>query len=178
VDWNIGPESQAVRPLHFTMLVERAAVPVVQVPSLTPHDRRSRAEHWLAFFWAMVPIGVKFCGRGDTRRAVKQLDLQITAYIALWRLTSSADARLPPHSANPILEPALQERIPAIGPMITPVSVLAAMQALAVRVKELHPALASLGVAVSDELIEQVADLADLAARELSRGAVPTLKYR
>jgi hypothetical protein len=52
------------------------------------------------------------------------------------------------------------------------------MQALAERVKELHPALASLGVAVSDELIEQVADLADLAARELSRGAVPTLKYR
>jgi len=63
VDWNIGPESRAIRPLNFRMLVEHAHVPIVQVPPLSPPDRRARAEHWLTFFWAMAPIGIKLCGR-------------------------------------------------------------------------------------------------------------------
>jgi predicted nucleotidyltransferase len=178
VDWNIGPESQAVRPLNFKMLVQRADVPVFRTVALPPDARRARAQHWITFFWAMLPIGIKLCGRRDTRRAVNQLNLQTMAYIALWRLASGPDASEVPNTANPVLEPELQASIPLIGPTITTESVLSAMSILADRVRELHPTLHQLGVFVPDDFTTQITELRGLAGQVLSVDSSRPLRYR
>lgn len=178
VDWNIGPESQAVRPLNFKMLIERASLPVFRAAPLTLDNRRDRAQHWATFFWAMAPIGIKLCGRRDTRRAVKQLDLQTTAYIALWRLTFNPGSGMVPNAANPIFEPELQAAIPLVSPTITPETVLAAMAALADRVRELHPTLGRLGVSVPEDIARQIGEFNDLAAQVLSEDGDGPVRYR
>jgi hypothetical protein len=159
------------------MLVERAQLPVYHMTPLSLDDRRTRAHHWLTFFWAMVPIGIKLCGRRETRRAVKQLDLQTTAYIALWRLAGATSGEVP-NAANPSLEPQLQASIPLVGPTITPETVLAAMGTLADRVRELHPTLDRLGVSVPDEMATQVTEFHDLAIQVLAHDPHRPLRYR
>jgi len=109
---------------------------------------------------------------------VKQLDLQISAYIALSRLTSDLHGGLVPDSANPILEPALRARIPILGPTITLESTLAAMRTLAKRVQELHSVLESLGVAMPGGMIGQVAELDQMAARVLDQDPMPPPSFR
>jgi predicted nucleotidyltransferase len=177
VDWNIGAESQAVLPLNFQMLVERAHLPVYHTTPLSPEAHRARAQHWLTFFWAMVPIGIKLCGRRETRRAVNQLDLQTRAYIALWRLAGDASTEVP-NAANPLLEPQLQESIPRVGPTITPEAILAAMATLAERVRELHPALERLGVSAPDEIATQITEFHDLAVEVLAHDSHRPRPYR
>jgi predicted nucleotidyltransferase len=178
VDWNIGPVSQAIRPLGFTMLVERAELPILQDRQLSPDTRRDHAQYWLTFFWAMAPIGIKVCGRGDTRRAVNQYDLQVGAYVRLWRLIWAPESALIPNSGNRVLEPELRSTIPLLGGTITPEGVLAALQSLAVTVEGLHPALQELGVEPPDALIGHINQLRDLARDALAAGPVHSPGYR
>jgi len=125
VDWNIGSVSLAARPLSFQMLAERTEIPIMGPVPLSPDDRRAQAQHHLTFFWAMAPIAIKFCGRGDTRRAVLQIDLLTTAYIALWRLVEQPSGPSPiRHRMNRVLESELDAQIPQLGPTITPESAL------------------------------------------------------
>jgi predicted nucleotidyltransferase len=178
VDWNIGPVSQAVRPLSFTMLVERVELPVLRGMHLTPDSRRNQAQYWLTFFWAMVPIGIKLCGRGDTRRAVNQYDLQVGAYVRLWRLIWAPESASIPNSGNRIVEPELQSTIPMLGATISPEGVLAALHSLAVTVEGLHRSLRELGVEPPDKMIDHANQLRDLARDVLAVGPVHSPRYR
>jgi hypothetical protein len=178
VDWNIGPESQATRPRNAVPIVERFDVPVLRPTALSPEQRRERMQNRLTFFWAMAPIGIKLCGRGETRRAVSQFDLQVSAYIDLWRLLHEPESATEPHSANPILNPALRSSIPPLGPSITPASTLAACHTLADLVEDLLPGLRIMGVTVPDEMVRHVNALRTIAIDELARGTPGARPYR
>jgi predicted nucleotidyltransferase len=177
VDWNIGPVDQAERPLAFRMLVERATVPIVRPAPLTAEERRTEASHWLTFFWAMAPIAVKYCGRGDP--AVELIHLMTRAYIALWRLVSQPDGPNPIlPSTNRILEPELDAQIPRIGPTIDPTRALDVIDGLCRNVQDLHPALQTLGAVVSPEVPTEVTKIRQIAEEVLQHGTISRRSYR
>jgi predicted nucleotidyltransferase len=179
VDWNIGPASQAQRPLAFQMLVDRITIPIVASAPLTATERRAQADHWLTFFWAMAPIAVKLCGRGDARRAVKQTDLLTTAFIALWRLVSQPEGPDPILPAtNRILEPELDARLPRVGPTIDPRGALDIVGELCQEVEKLHLALMALGAAIPFEVPADVVRLRGIAEEVLRRGDIQPRTYR
>lgn len=179
VDWNIGPVGKAQRPLAYQMLVERASVPVVAPAPLTPIEREAQAQRRLTFFWAMAPIAIKLCGRGDTRRAANQIELLTTAFIALWRLVSE------PHGPNPILpstnrviEPELDSCIPRVGATMSPRSALSTVAELCQSVERLHPRLEGLGVTIPRDMPAEVAALRRVADEAIRRGDFPRRPYR
>jgi len=179
VDWNIGPVSLAERPLSFQMLVERIWIPIMGPAPLAPNDRRAQAQRYLTFFWAMAPIAIKSCGRGDTRRAVLQIDLLTTAYIALWRLVGQPAGPNPVlHPTNRILESELDAQIPPIGPTITPESALVAIDQHCQEVLALHTPLKDLGAVVSNQVPMEVTRLQEVAREDLRRGGIRRRAYR
>lgn len=179
IDWNIGPLSQAKRWAASRMLVERVPIPIAIAPALTPDERRAKADHWLTFFWAMAPIAVKYVGRGETRRAVSQLDLMSTAYIALWRLVTFPDVPDPwQPSTNRPLEPELDARIPRVGTRIDAQSALTVIRALCAQVEQLHPALAALDVTIPEAMSVEVERLSRLAESVIQHGGQPQRAYR
>ena len=177
VDWNIGPVDRAQRPVAFRMLVERVTVPIVTPPPLTAAERQAEAVHWLTFFWAMAPIAVKYCGRGEP--AVGLIDHMTTAFIALWRLISQPDGPNPilPWT-NRVMEPDLDALIPRLGPTIDPLRTLGVIDELCRKVQGLHPALQQIGAALSPEVPIEVARLKRVAEEVLREGAVPRRTYR
>ncbi|MPZ13617.1 MAG: hypothetical protein GEU73_04205 [Chloroflexi bacterium] len=164
VDWNIGPTREAVKPLAFQPLLDRVPIPVVSPPALTPDERRARADERLTFFWAMAPIAVKYVGRTESERAVRQIDLLTQAAIALYRLALQPDGPSPSlHSVNRLLEPEIDTRLPRLGTAIDPFAALEVIRALCAEVEQLHPTLAALGVAIPFALPSEVAGLIALA---------------
>jgi hypothetical protein len=175
IDWNIGPLSQAERWPASRMLIERVPIPIATPPALTPDERLVKADHWLTFFWAMAPIAVKYVGRSDTRRAVSQLDLMTTAYIALWRLVTFPDGPDPWQPAtNRPLEPELDARIPRVGVSIDAQSALDVIRALCAQVEELHLALAALGAAIPDAMPAEVERQSRLAESVIQQREQPS----
>lgn len=171
VDWNIGPTSQARRPAASTLLVDRAGIPVLAPPPLSPAERQAQAEYWLSFFWAMAPIAVKYAGRGESRQAASQIDLIETAFIALWRLVEQPDGPTPwAPTTNRPLDPDLEARLPRLGRTIDPPAALRVIRALCADVARLHPALAALGAAVPSAMPEETATLAAIAAETMPAG--------
>jgi hypothetical protein len=161
------------------MLVERITIPIVASAPLTATERRAQADHWLTFFWAMAPIAVKLCGRRDTRRAVKQIDLLTSAFIALWRLVSQPEGPDPVLPAtNRILEPELDARLPCVGPIVDPRGALDIVGKLCQEVENLHPALMALGATIPFEVPADVARLRGIAEEVLRRGVFQPRKYR
>lgn len=179
IDWNIGPLSLAVRHVASRVLFERVAIPVLSPPALTQEQRTARAEHWLAFFWALAPIAVKFAARGETRRAASQNDLLTTAYIALWRLVTYPDAPDPwQPSTNAMLEDELDALIPRASARIDPLAALEITRALCLLVEQLHSELAALGVTIPHEITEEVAAFSALAETVIQQGDPPYRRYR
>jgi predicted nucleotidyltransferase len=179
VDWNIGAVGQAERPLAFRMLLERDHIPVAAPRPLSAEQRKQRARHWLTFFWAMAPIAVKLCGRGDTERAANQVRLLTTAFIALWRLATEPEGWDPVVSSlNRVMEPELDAIIPRLGPVIEPTGALEVVDALCREVQKLHPALATLGATINAEIPAEVFALRDLARQVLHSGPRPQRPYR
>jgi predicted nucleotidyltransferase len=179
VDWNIGPVSRAETPSAFRMLVERDSVPAGSLAGLSREEQRAEANHWLTFFWAMAPIAVKFCGRSDTRRAVAQIDLLSTAFIALWRLVSSKVATAPnARTVNRVLEPELDAVLPRLGSTIAPGSALDVVKQLCARVEGLHSDLEAIGAEVPLKLIAEVSKMFALAEVAMSQTDRPPRPYR
>ncbi|MGH2534454.1 MAG: nucleotidyltransferase domain-containing protein [Thermomicrobiales bacterium] len=164
VDWNIGPTSQAQRPAATTLLVNRADIPILTPPPLTPAERQAQANHWLSYFWAMTPIAIKYAGRGASRQAASQIDLLTTAFIALWRLVELPDGPNPwlPTTNRP-LEPDLNARLPHLGWTIDPAETLRVIRALCAEVERLHPALTALGVSIPVAMLREIATLSAIA---------------
>ncbi|MBI2939659.1 MAG: nucleotidyltransferase domain-containing protein [Chloroflexi bacterium] len=164
VDWNIGPAGQAVRPEASLVLFDRAGIPLVAPPPIAPEERLAQADRWLAFFWAMAPIAVKYAGRGHTHRAVTQIGLLTDAAIALWRLVWRPDGPNPNvPNQNRRLEPELEAWLPRPGRTIDPAPALSVIRALCVVVEELHPALAAVGASIPSAMPGEVAALGEIA---------------
>jgi len=179
VDWNVGPVSKALLPLGHQVLIERENIPVMSPSPLAADQRRARAEHEISFFWAMAPIAVRYAGRRETRRAVRQIDLLTHALINLWRLARYPEGPEPFLPAtNRVLEPELNGLLPLLGPEITPRDALATIEALCERVVELHPALAAIGVPIPDEMPGEVKRVARIAAAEAGSPDPLRRKYR
>jgi predicted nucleotidyltransferase len=165
IDWNIGPTEKAERPEASRVLFERVAIPIA--PPLNKGDddlRRTEAKRQLSFFWAMAPIAIKFTGRGHTRLAVKQVDLLEGAFVKLWYALTYPErlARDVSHQNRPL--PAdLDARLPRFDSVIDPVGALNVIRKFCQEVQQLHPALAELGASVRDEVVTQVAALAEMA---------------
>lgn len=164
VDWNIGPLSQARRPSTSQMIVEHVAVTVHTPPPIAPTNRLTWLDHQLTFFWAMAPIAVKYIGRAQTRRAVRQIDLLSGALVTLWRLVGDASEPDPgAAAANRVLEPDLARRLPTLSERIDPLVCLEVLRAQCAEVEKLHPALRALDVSIPRDMPDQVHRLAALA---------------
>jgi hypothetical protein len=180
VDWNVGPLSRARRPDDSTLLFDRAGVPPLALPPLSPEQRRDRARERLIFFWAMAPIAVKYAGRGETRRVGRQIELLTQPLIALWRLVHDPRGPEPwrPQTTNRRLEPELDDLLPLLGETIDPLSALDVIRALCDRVERLHPALAALGVPIPERMPGEVRALADVAGPVIRRGQMTRRRFR
>lgn len=95
VDWSFVASSEARKPIGHRLLFERREFAVMSPPLLTPEEHRAEARRWALFFWAMAPIAIRLCGRGDLERAIPQIRLLQRALICLWRLTEGGDVPAP-----------------------------------------------------------------------------------
>jgi len=180
VDWNIGPLGLARRPEASVLFFDRAGVPPFALPALTPEQRRGRARDRLIFFWAMAPIAVKYAGRGETRRVVRQVELLTQAYISIWRLVHEPDGPEPwlPSTTNRMLERELDARLPVLGATIDPLSALAVIRALCAEVEALHPALAALDMPLPTQMPDEIRSIAAVAEDAIRRGNLPRRRFR
>src|SRR5688572_20833669 len=109
----------------------------------------------------MAPIAVKFCARGDTRRAASQTDLLCRALICLQRLLADERATDPWVTwANRPLEDEIDAGLPRMGVEITPASALVTIEELGEVMSALHLQLVALEVDVHPHMVSEVARLA------------------
>jgi hypothetical protein len=164
VDWNFGPLASAARPIAHRVLFERQPVPVIALPALTADARKAYMQRTLTFFWAMAPIAIKYCGRHETHRAVRQIHLLTEATITLSRLLAGDDGTTPSaHSANRPTEPEIDAVLPRIAVATDPADCLRVITALCALVESMHARLAQHGVEIPSRMPEEVARLAALA---------------
>jgi predicted nucleotidyltransferase len=172
VDWNFGPSSIAERPAETKMLFSRHSVPIVVPPPVTAERRLKQAAEVLTFFWAMAPIAVKYAGRGDTRRAVTQIELLTGSFITLWRLVHIPEGPDPLAPAqNRATESELDAILPRVGREIDPHSALEVVRGLCREVAYLHDALSKIGASPPSQLEAEVIALADLAENAIGNGS-------
>lgn len=163
VDWNIGPVGKATRGLATRLLFDRAGIPVVE-PPIPPAERGAVAEKWLIFFWAMAPIAVKYCGRGNTRRAVQQIALLTDATTTLWRLLHHPEGPNPDvQSTNRPIELELEACLPRLGATIDALACLRVICALCAEVEKLHVGLAEFGVVIPTAVAAEVSAFITMA---------------
>jgi predicted nucleotidyltransferase len=172
VDWNIGPTAATTRPEASYMLFDRVGIPITPpLPPVEEDFRRAEAKNQLDFFWAMAPIAVKFTGRGHTRLAVEQVDLLQGAFIRIWRALWRPELlQKDAYHQNRPLEAELDVRLPRFGPKVDPLAALNVIRAYCDEVVSWHPALAELGVSVRDEVVSEVAALAEVAEKSARMG--------
>src|SRR5690606_3708103 len=92
--------------------------------------RRREAQENLDFFWAMTPIAIKFCGRGHTRLAVKQVDWLKEAYGKAWCAVWRPELlQKDVYHQNRPLEAELNALLPRFGPVIDPLVALGVIRA-------------------------------------------------
>jgi hypothetical protein len=172
VDWIIGPASTANRPQETRMLIARGPIPIVAPRPATGERRTRLAQDRLTFFWAMAPIAVKYAGRGDTRRAVTQIELLTGSFIVLWRLVHAPDGPDPTAPGqNRATEPDLDAILPRVGREIDLLSALEVIRQLCHEVCRLHDPLSELDATVSGQLtveVEHLANVAEEAVRDPS----------
>jgi len=174
VDWNIGPISAAQRPQASRVLFEHLPVPVADGPSpLTSDEARQAAQQALDFFWAMLPIAIKYAGRGWTRRAVQQEGLLSGAWQRLWGIANRALLRSQDaYDQNRRPLPELLSATPAFGPVIDGEATLHVLEGYCDAVEKLHPRLAELGVSIPNEMPRQVRTLLAVPREQFPRGEV------
>jgi hypothetical protein len=179
VDWSFSTASAATRPIGHTLLFERRPIPVSRPERLTEPERRALAKRWCTFFWAMAPIAVRLCARGDTRRSSAQTDLLTRALISLWRLTEQPDVTDPwlPHQNAP-LEDDIDRRIPKPGTELTLAVVFEHVALLCDEAKKLQAKLLALDAAANDAIIADTNSLIELARRVIDSGEFRDRKYR
>jgi predicted nucleotidyltransferase len=165
IDWSIGPTGGTTKPEASYVLFDR--VGIATTPPQLPVDdetRRTEANKQLALFWAMAPIGIKFAGRGYTRKAVTQVTMLQEAYSILWRALWRPELlQKDTHHQNRPMEAELDARMPRHAPIIDPGGALAVILAFCHEVEQLHPALAELGVYVHEDVVKETYALAEVA---------------
>jgi hypothetical protein len=174
VDWNVGPASAAARPVASRLLFEKEPIPFAQEPGpLDQATGREMAQKAIEFFWAMAPIGIKYAGRGWTRRAVEQEALLAGAGDRLWGLANGQPLRSQDEfDQNRRPEPERLAARPAFARVVDGAEALRVIGEHCAAVEALHPALAAMGVDVPERMPAEVRLLMEIAGEELERGVV------
>lgn len=157
VDWNVGPLGSARLAPSHVLLFGRAEVPLLELPILSNDERRERAQERLIFLWAMAPIAVKYIARGQTSRAIRQIELVRDAFAGLWRLLETGHPTI--NGYNQPVEPDLARILAPLQPNIGPADCLTALLRLCAEAECLHPRLESLGIEIPRAMPEQLARL-------------------
>jgi hypothetical protein len=179
VDFSCLPASEAQKPVGHKVLFEKRRLPAMQTPSLPQGERKAHARRWAMFFWAMAPIAVKYAGRGDTRRAIGQVDLLSRALICLWRLLADSSGPDPwQPKANRPLEEELDRRLPQAGRVLSPKRVLDLIVRLCDEAERLQESLSELDADVNQEIISETRNLAGIAANVIKERRYRNQKYR
>ncbi|HYI24164.1 MAG TPA: hypothetical protein VD767_02050, partial [Thermomicrobiales bacterium] len=136
---------------------------------IDPADRAAQVGDLLGFFWAMTPIALKYVARGNTHRAVTQLDLLLGACVQVWRLVNAPE-RLQAggaHWLHPELDGDLQARLPWLGETISRRDVLDAISTLMREIEAIEPACAALGAAIPAEVAAETRRFRDAIRNDL-----------
>ena len=179
VDFSFLPLRIAAKPIAHVLLFEKRPVLTMQLAALSIEERAAQARVWAKFFWAMAPIAARFCGRGDTRRAVTQVGLLSRALICSWRLLEEKDG---PHpwlpDANRPLEDAYEARLPKLPREVSPSVCLGVVQALCREAAGLQDQLRSLHLEVDALAIEQTEAMISTARAAIKAADFRPRKYR
>ena len=150
------------------ILFDRLPLPSYSPGPLDHMGRLVQIQDRVQFFWAMTPIALKYVGRGQTDRAITQLYLLLGAFVGAWRLVHDPARREGggAHWLHPVHDANLRERVPRLGEVIDPASVLAAITGLMASMRDLHPAAAALGVSLPTDAVAEIERLrVDIEAR-------------
>jgi predicted nucleotidyltransferase len=179
VDWSFLPASEARKPAGHQLLFEKQRVELQELPLLTPTERQAECRRWALFFWAMAPIAVRLCGRGDLARAMGQTRLLSRALICLWRLLGEDPRQAPwQPEANLAFEVDLDARLPRLGEEATPGLVLELVEALCTEAGKLQEELRELTANVDAGIVKQTRALIETAQEAIGAGRFRSRKYR
>jgi predicted nucleotidyltransferase len=179
VDWSFLPVSEARKPAGHQLLFEKQRVELEELPFLTPTERQAECRRWALFFWAMAPIAVRLCGRGDLPRAIGQTRLLSRALICLWRLLREDPGQAPwQPEANLPFEEELDAKLPRLGVEATPGLVLELVEALCTEAEKLQEDLRELTANVGTGIVKQTRALIETAQEAIGAGRFRPRKYR
>jgi hypothetical protein len=158
IDLAVHPARHAVRDADTRLLFERIAVPVRLADAIDGDERRAQLQHHLDFFWAMMPIALKYVGRGNSHRAVTQIDLLYGSFVGVYRLLYDPARREAggAHWLHPERDAALIGRIPRLEAAIDSQALLAVLTRLMDEMCRLHPELAQNGVSIAPEAVAEI----------------------
>jgi hypothetical protein len=158
IDLAVHPARHAIRDADTRLLFERIAMPVRGVDAINADERRAQLQHHLEFFWAMMPIALKYVARGNSHRAVTQIDLLYGAFVGVYRLLHDPARREAGgvHWLHPDRDVALIGRIPRFSEVIDPPALLVVLTRLMDEMCQLHPELAQAGVSIAPEAIAEI----------------------
>jgi predicted nucleotidyltransferase len=158
LDLNVHPASTARPGIDTRVLFDRLPLPPYDPGPLDHAERLRQIRESTLFFWAMTPIALKYVGRGQTERAVTQLYLLLGAFVTTWRLVHCPERREAggAYWLHPVHDADLRERVPHLGECIDPASAFDAITRLMAGMRQVHPAMEALGVAIPTEAVVEI----------------------
>jgi hypothetical protein len=158
LDLNVHSASAASPGVDTCLLIDRLPLPPYDPGPVDEAERNAQIGDRTRIFWAMTPIALKYVARGQTARAVSQLDLLSGAFAAAWRLVHNPTRRGAGGASwlHPVHDAELRNVAPIPEQVIDPASALAVITRLMTAMRALHPAIASLGVAIPTEAIVEI----------------------
>jgi predicted nucleotidyltransferase len=169
LDLAVHPVSTATREADTRLLFARVDIPIRTGPPLDDDERRSWLRHDLDFFWAMTPVALKYIGRGRTDRALTMIDLLSGTFVRLWRLVHDPARRDAGgmHWLHPERDASLIAIMPRFGATIDPPAMLDAVSRLMEAIRDLHPEIERLGVAIPGGAVAEIERFRDEVMREV-----------
>ncbi len=179
VDWNIGPASKATKPSSYRLLFEEQAFPVCDLTPLSPGEWLEQLQWWTTFFWAMVPIAIKYCARDATREAASQTDLLARALIAPHRLIGDPEGPRPwlPWMNRPT-ENEIDLLLPRTSAVIDPARALDVIRAQCAAASALNGHLLGLVIEVYADMNQEASRLINVVAGMVAEGNFHQRRYR
>ena len=164
LDFNVHPASTARPGIDCRIQFDQLPLPEREPPLIAPAARSTHITDTLGFFWAMTTIALKYVARGNSHRAVSQLDLLLGAYAKVWRLVHNPDRMEAggAHWLHPAHDAELVARLPRLGETIRRGDILDAISTLMREVDAITPGCIGLGAIVPTDVAAATRHLRDL----------------